>query len=96
MKTAIEQYSEKTFEDIKHINENGQEFWYAREPQTVLEYSQWRRFNETIERAKLACKNSGYEPSDHFADVGKTIKPRPFCRHWQNDTLSEKRGAYTL
>lgn len=73
MKTAIEQYSEKTFEDIKHINENGQEFWYARELQTVLEYSQWRRFNETIERAKLACKNSGYESSDHFADVGKTI-----------------------
>lgn len=53
------EYSEKTFEDIKHINENGQEFWYARELQNVLEYAQWRRFADTIERAKLACKNSG-------------------------------------
>ena len=46
-------YDELTFENIKHIDENGQEFWYARELQPVLEYSQWRRFSETIERAKI-------------------------------------------
>ena len=66
-------YSEQTFESIKHINEDGQEYWLARELQPVLEYAQWRRFSETIERAKLACKNSGFEIEDHFADVGKTI-----------------------
>ena len=70
----ILKYSEKIFDDIKHINEYGQEFWYARELQAVLEYSQWRRFNEAIERAKIACKNSGYEVSDHFADVGKMVQ----------------------
>ncbi|MGI1782501.1 DNA damage-inducible protein D, partial [Streptococcus uberis] len=55
----IKQYDELTFENIKHIDENGIEFWYARELQQVLDYSQWRRFEETIERAKLASKNTG-------------------------------------
>ncbi len=67
-------YSEQTFENIKHINEYGQEFWYARELQIVLEYSQWRRFEETIERAKIACESSGNAVSDHFADVGKMVE----------------------
>jgi DNA-damage-inducible protein D len=72
----IVKYSEKTFEDIKHINEDGQEFWYARELQSVLGYSQWRRFSDTVERAKLACKNSGFDVGEHFADVGKSL-PMP-------------------
>lgn len=69
----IKVYSDQTFESIKHINENGQEFWFARELQSVLEYVQWRRFSEVIERAKIACKNSGIEVSDHFAEVGKMV-----------------------
>lgn len=64
----------KTFENIKKINENGEEFWYARELQVVLEYKQWRRFSEVIDKARLACRNSGYGVKEHFADVGKTIK----------------------
>lgn len=71
-------YSEQIFENIKHINENGQEFWYARELQTVLEYSQWRRFSDTIERAKLACENSGQAVQEHFAGVGKMPAPASY------------------
>jgi len=70
----LEKYEEKTFEDIKHINEYGNEYWEARELQIALDYSQWRRFEDVINRAKLACINSKYKVSDHFADVGKTIK----------------------
>lgn len=74
--SEIEKYTEKVFEDIKHINEFGEEFWYARELQNVLGYKQWRRFFDVIERAIDACANSGNTSSDHFASVGKTI-PMP-------------------
>ena len=53
-KKEVVTYSQQTFEKIKHIDENGAEFWYARELQTALEYAQWRRFQESIERAKTA------------------------------------------
>jgi DNA-damage-inducible protein D len=64
----------KTFESIKYIRENGTECWYARELAEVLEYAQWRNFQKVIDRAVLACKNSGYEVADHFAEVSKTIE----------------------
>ena len=66
-------YSESLFESIKHINEYGQEFWYARELQIALEYKQWRRFESVIGKAILACENSGFSSSDHFANVGKMV-----------------------
>ena len=67
-------FTEDNFESIKHIDENGVEFWYARELMIVLEYKQWRRFEQVIERAKEACKNSNVSVYDHFADVGKIVK----------------------
>lgn len=69
-------YTESLFESIKHINEYGEEFWYARELQKALEYTQWRRFEEVIGRAKVACENSGNAKSEHFAGIGKT-SPMP-------------------
>lgn len=62
------------FEAIKHLTEDGFEFWNARELAGVLEYVQWRNFEKVLDRAKLACKNSGYEIVDHFAEVSKTIE----------------------
>ena len=69
-------YSESLFDSIKHINDYGQEFWYARDLQIALEYTQWRRFNNVIEKAKIACENSGFSVSEHFANIGKT-SPMP-------------------
>ena len=66
-------YSEKTFENIKHINEYGEEFWYARELQVVLEYAKWENFSNVINKAKEACSNSGFATEDHFPDVGKMV-----------------------
>ena len=62
------------FDELAHIDEqSGVEFWYARELMPALQYAQWRRFSEAIERAKLACKNSGNIVENHFADVGKMV-----------------------
>ena len=64
----------KIFEDIKHIDENGNEYWEARELKDILEYAQWRRFNEVINRAIISCNMSGIDTDEHFAEVGKPIK----------------------
>ena len=69
----IEDYNKTIFESIKHIDELDNEYWYARELQKVLEYSQWRRFEETIQRAKMACKESNNNVLDNFANVGKIV-----------------------
>ena len=69
-----ENYTNETFEDIKHIDENGFEFCYDRELMKILEYKQWRRFESIIEKAKHSCENSGISNFEHFANVGKTIK----------------------
>lgn len=70
----LQTYDELTFENIKHIDENGVEFWYARELQTVLEYTEWRNFNQVIDKAKLACENSGKRVVANFVDVNKTVQ----------------------
>jgi DNA-damage-inducible protein D len=62
------------FEQIKHVDESHNEFWYARELAPVLEYVQWRNFQKVIDRARLACKNSGIAIADHFIEVGKTVE----------------------
>ena len=62
-----------TFEALKKINEYGAEHWSARELQPMLGYSQWRRFEQAIERAITSCKESGNPPEHHFAGVGKPI-----------------------
>jgi len=73
MKNEITKYTNQMFEDIKHIDKKGNEYWLARELQVALEYSQWRRFNEVINRAIISCDNSKLEINDHFAKGGKMV-----------------------
>ena len=54
----IKEYTNKIFEGIKHIDENGREYWYARELQKALEYKDWRNFNKVIDRAIISANNS--------------------------------------
>ena len=70
----IKEYTEKLFEDIKHIDETGNEYWFARKLQNILGYHQWRSINDLIERAKVACQESKYNIDDHFAEQRKMIK----------------------
>lgn len=66
--------TEKDFESIKRIDENGVEFWYARELMIMLEYSKWGNFKNVIKKAKDACKGSNIAEGGHFADVGRVLK----------------------
>ena len=87
----IKDYTEKVFDNIKHINEFGNEYWYARELQKVLEYVQWRRFEDVIKKAKLACLNSCFKVDEHFANVGKKIK---LCKNGIRDVDDYKLSRY--
>ncbi|MCD7807286.1 MAG: DNA damage-inducible protein D [Lachnospiraceae bacterium] len=69
-------YTETLFESIRYINDYGEEFWFARELQTALEYTEWRNFKKVIDRAKASCANSANAVSDHFVEINKTI-PMP-------------------
>ena len=70
----IKEYSNKSFEDIKHMDENGIEYWYARELQLVLDYKEWRKFENVIKKAIDACNNSGISAFEHFVGADKLSK----------------------
>ena len=69
----IENYNKNIFESIKHIDEEGIEFWYARELQKVLKYKEWRKFNGVISKAKISCDASNYNVLDHFVQLDKMV-----------------------
>ncbi len=94
--SELVKYSEQTFESIKHVNEYGEEYWLARELQPVLEYAQWRRFSDAIERARLACKNSGFAVEDHFADVGKMVDIGSGAERQIDDVMLSRYACYLI
>lgn len=69
--------TQSLFDSIRHINEFGQEFWYARELSKVLMYHDFRNFELTMTKAMEACKNSGHEISDHFGEVTEMVSMQP-------------------
>ena len=73
MKELIDNYN-NIFENIKHIDEFGNEYWSARELQKALEYNKWSNFKKVINKAIDACNLSNFNISDHFADVGKIVE----------------------
>lgn len=69
----LELYQESIFEDIKHVDENGKEYWLARELQTILGYKEWRYFSTVIEKAQIACFQSNNSVNSHFGVNTKIV-----------------------
>ena len=70
----LKEYTEKMFEDIKHIDEVGNEYWYARELAKVLEYKDWRNFLKVLNKAKKTCINSGFNENEQLVEINKLSK----------------------
>lgn len=69
----VNNYNKNTFEDIKNIDENGNEFWYARELQIALEYTRWENFRKVIDKAIIAFESDGSKKEDWILEVRKPI-----------------------
>ena len=74
MEKDLELKHHQTFEEIKQIDQDGNEFWYARELAKLLGYSDFRNFQNVIAKAKEACINSGFNPDDHLVEITEVVK----------------------
>ncbi|HSA07609.1 MAG TPA: hypothetical protein P5556_10580, partial [Candidatus Gastranaerophilales bacterium] len=85
----------KNFQDAAYEH-NGVEYWLARELQILLGYTQWRNFEQVIEKAKTACENSNQQIADHFADVSKTIDMPKGAKKDIGDIMLTRYACYLI
>ena len=89
-------HTNETFEDIKHIDENGIEFWYARELMHILQYSNWQNFEKIINKAKISCENSNINVLDHFTDINKMVQIGSGAERKQQDYELTRYACYLI
>jgi DNA-damage-inducible protein D len=84
------------FETIKQINQNGQEFWYARDFQNILGYVKWDKFLFVLDKAKEACVNSGHKIQDHFLHMEKMVDIGSGAQRGINDIVLSRYACYLI
>ena len=92
----LKEYTEKIFEDIKYIDEDGNEFWYVRELQIALDYKKWQKFINVIENAKIACEQSNFIIEDHITQVGKMVDIGSGAKRKQVDYKLSRYACYLI
>jgi DNA-damage-inducible protein D len=84
-----------SFEECVY-EQDGVEYWFARELQKLLDYTQWRNFLNVVDKAKGSCKNSGNEVDDHFADVSKMVKLGSGADREVDDIMLTRYACYLI
>ncbi len=84
----------QSFDAAKRMNKKGTEYWLARDLQTLLGYTSWRRFEDAVNRAKQACESSGTDPRNHFADVGNMVPIGSGSQRQVTDVAMTRYGVY--
>ncbi|MCM1053643.1 MAG: DNA damage-inducible protein D [Ruminococcus sp.] len=92
----LEKYGEKVFDDIKHFDEEGNEYWLARELMPILQYSNWQNFEKIINKAIIGCENSSFDVSDHFIDISKMVPIGSGAYRKQKDYKLSRYACYLI
>ncbi|MCC6690881.1 MAG: DNA damage-inducible protein D [Bacteroidia bacterium] len=95
MKNEIIVRLHKSFEDAAN-EKDGMEFWFARDLQVLLGYTQWRNFLQVIDKSKIACNNAGQNIDDHFADVSKMVNIGSGAERPVEDTMLTRYACYLI
>lgn len=86
----------KLFDDLRHVDENGNEYWLARELQTALQYAKWENFHKVIKTAQIACKISQQQVHDHFPEVRKMVTIGSGAKRSQIDYKLTRYACYLI
>jgi len=95
-KNELDKPNKLTFENIKQINEYGQEYWSARKLQEALDYKSWDKFLNVIQKALESCKNSGHKASDHFSQMDKMVKLGSGAKRKIDDYMLSRYACYLI
>lgn len=95
MKKEVIHQLHKNFEDCARQND-GVEYWLARELQVLLGYKEWRNFDLVIDKAKVACQNAGQAVTDHFVDVNKMIEVGKTAEREVSDIALTRYACYLI
>lgn len=86
----------KEYESSKKVDDNGIEYWTARELMNLLGYLQWRNFEEVIKKAKIACIKSGQDPKNHFAEISKMVEIGSNTARMVDDYKLDRYACYLI
>ena len=92
----IVNYKKTLFDSIRHVDENGNEYWYARELQKIIDYKEWRKFVKIINKAKIACESINEQVDDHFVHLDKMVQIGSNAKRKQFDYKLSRYACYLI